>query len=612
MKSWVSIGGLLVLVVAALPGPALAQSPNGGNSMLVDGVERTFELYVPDSVDGSQDVPLVIVLHPFASSGKAMRALTGFDAQADAEGFIVVYPDAADLDWDDGSIAAAGWPGLQPGDDVAFVAALIDHLVESYPVDTERVYLAGFAAGGTVAYRLACDLPGRFARVAVSGALMWDFLEANCDAQQADPVSLLVLIGSEDGDYPLNGRVSEGANGSFLSVYSLDATLAYWAERDGCDLSAVQIVDDPRTTLYPDCAGGTSVAAVVLDGMGHNWPRIGDDYALNQFAIDMTGMVTRYFLADGVSTELIAATVDTGNLYAGRPRTYSLYVPPSYDPAEPMPLVIALHGRPGTATGLAYLMDSNWVAREHGFMIVYPDGLPVNIPDFNGIGREWNYTLGFPGYYDPERPDAFRADDVDFLVRLVDDLAVDLNIDRDRVYVTGFSNGGFMTQRVACEAADQFAAFAVAGATLLPEFVDFCADAPPVPMLFMHGTLDRSIAWDGATYRGQVMLLSVPQTVLYWVEHNGCPPDGSDLIVIPTDDPTPTTFVYRYTFGDCTDGADVLFYAIEGGGHNLPGVADRLSSDIAQAVNMDIHFGETIWDFFSQYTRADRETQSPE
>ncbi len=606
MKAIVSGCGVLVLIVVVLPGMALAQPGNGLNSVMVNGVERTYDLYVPASVDGAQAVPLVVVLHPFASSGKAMRALTGFDARADEEGFIVAYPDAADLDWNDGSVAAAGWTGLQPGDDVAFMDALIDHLAASYPIDTARVYLAGFAAGGTMAYRLACE-SGRFARIAISGALMWDFHEANCPVEQPDPVSLLLLIGSQDGDYPLNGRISEGDNGAFLSAYGLDATLAYWAGRDACDLSAVQTSSDLRATVYADCAGESSVAAFVLEGVGHNWPRMGDAYTLNQFGIDMTAIVTRYFMTDSVGTDLITESVDTSQLYAGAPRSYSLYVPPSYDPAQPMPLVIALHGRPGTAAGLAYLMDSNWVAREHGFMIVYPDGMPVHIADYDGIGREWNYARGFPAYQESAHPEYYQTDDVDFLLRLVDDLAVDLNIDRDRVYVTGFSNGGFMTERVACEAADQFAAYAVASATLHVEFISYCAESAPVPILFMHGTLDSSVAWDGVSVGDRVVLQSAPDTVLYWVYHNDCQPEDTDLTIIPTEDPAPSTIVYRYSFGGCTNGADVLFYVIEGGGHTLPGVADRFSPGIGRAVNMDIHFGETIWEFFSQHVRGETE-----
>ena len=104
-----------------------------------------------------------------------------------------------------------------------------------------------------------------------------------------------------------------------------------------------------------------------------------------------------------------------------------------------------------------------------------------------------------------------------------------------------------------------------------------------------------SIMSEGAT-------MSAPDSVLYWATHNGCDPDSTGLDVLPTTDPNPVTEVYKYTFSDCEDGADVWFYVIENGGHNLPGV-DRLERSIAANVNMDIHVGETWWAFLSQYTR---------
>ena len=186
---------IFALIVFSLPLPQAGASGASRGVVTVNGVDRTYELYVPESVAGADAVPLVIALHPFASSGKAWRALTGFDALADEHGFIVAYPDAADLDWNDGSAQAAGWTGLEPGDDIAFMKALIDHLAAEYPVDPARVALVGFAAGGTFAYRAACEIPERFDRVAVSGALTWDFHLDNCPvADDQEPVSLLVML----------------------------------------------------------------------------------------------------------------------------------------------------------------------------------------------------------------------------------------------------------------------------------------------------------------------------------------------------------------------------------------------------------------------------------
>lgn len=590
----------LMLAICA-PSQAGASSARRG-TITVGEAERTYELYVPQSVAGADAVPLVIALHPFASSGKAWRALTGFDALAEDRGFIVAYPDAADLDWDDGSLEAGGWHALDTGDDIAFVGALIDELVARYAVDPARVYLTGFAAGGTFAYRAACEMPERFAKVAVSGALMWDFIADNCvAADDFAPVSLLVLHGSVDGDYPLEGRSAATPDGT-LRIFGFDETLTFWAERNGCTVDTTAAEQALGARLYPDCAEGVTVAGHVVEGMGHIWPHAGR-YTLNQLGFDLSTVLVDYFLSGTPSLAQIAPPVDQRRLYLGTSRPYLLYVPPAYDPAVPMPLVIALHGRPGTATGLAYLMDSNKVAAREGFMLLYPDGLPVMIAGYDDIGREWNYGRALPGYQNPQHPELYGTDDVMFLKLVVNDLAQDLNIDRDRVYVTGFSNGGFMTQRVACEAGPAFAGYVVASATMLPEMIElYCDDVPPVPIMYMHGTNDISIPWDGIMARGRTMTLSAPDSVLYWAIHNGCDPDATTEEVLPTTDPDPQTRVYRYTFSGCADGADVWFYAIENGGHALPGV-DRLDRDIAGNVNMDIHVGETWWDFLSQHTR---------
>ena len=196
-----------------------------------------------------------------------------------------------------------------------------------------------------------------------------------------------------------------------------------------------------------------------------------------------------------------------GPLYSGFPRQYSLYVPPTADPAEPLPLVIALHGRPGTGAGLAYLLDMNRVAAAEGFAVVYPDGKPVGAAV---SGNEWNYARGFAGFVDNGQ------DDVALLRTLAEDLSRDLNIDPRRVYVTGFSNGGFMTQRVACEAADTFAAFASVSATAGVGLLELCDGQPPAPMLLIHGTHDIVVRWAGETIQKVPIMLSAPDTALFW------------------------------------------------------------------------------------------------
>jgi poly(3-hydroxybutyrate) depolymerase len=373
---------------------------------------------------------------------------------------------------------------------VGFIAALIDHLQETYAIDS--VYLTGFGHGGSMAYRLACEIPGRLAKVAVVGALPWDYQTAGCGESSA-PVSILMLNGSEDDYYyPVIGdrKLTRNSANSLLSV---EEALTFWAAHNGCDLDAA-LTDpaDQAFTVYESCADNSTVAAYTLPEVGHNWLRAGD-YHLNQYGVSTTDYVGRYFFDDFDSwANLFVQPEPAWTIYFGQPRSYIVYVPPSYDPAQPAPLVVALHGRPHNGAGFAYLLDLNRVAADNGFIAVYPDGFQ----------EEWNYVRDItPGYED------WGVDDVEFLSFLIDDLSQDLNIDRTRLYATGFSNGGFMTQRLACEPDTPFAAFGVFGATLYPEFEELCSSAPLRPILLMHGTFDRSIPWEGTVY-GDVVVAS--------------------------------------------------------------------------------------------------------
>ena len=595
MAKWIT--AVLVVGLSVLWGTATVAAQGGDTQVetLTQGdLERQYTVYVPASYDGESAVPLVVALHSFASSGQAMAALTGFNAMAEERGFLVVYPEAADLMWAHG-VSNIGWLSrLALGDDVAFITALLDTLAEQYNIDPARVYLTGQAGGGEMALRLACTVPERFARVATVGTAVWNYHTEVCPAEQAAPVQLLMLLGEEDVDNPPRGLSDEEktVDGETVTVQAFNAYQSglVWAGRNGCDTADADRMNIYGDQLYDDCEGEGSVALHVLAGVGNTWPRLGD-YVLNDFGIDATQIVTGFFFDEFDASVLENAhPAPASEQFGGAPRGFVLYVPPTYDPDQPTPMVVALHGRPGTAAGMAYMMDLNRVAAEEDFIALYPEGTLVAAGQ---RGREWNYTRGAPGY------EIYDVDDVEFLSVLIDDLAQNLNIDRQRIYATGFSNGGFMTQRLACSAGDTFAAFAEIGSALFPNFIQDCSGQPPVPMLLMHGTADLSVPWEGSSYDGTVIHYSVPDTAIFWATHNECDPQSADYEIIPPGDEITT--VYHYWFDDCAPGAPLHYYVIEGGGHNLPGVPQRLSDEIARQVNTDIHAGEVVWDFFQQF-----------
>ncbi|MBZ0308849.1 MAG: prolyl oligopeptidase family serine peptidase, partial [Anaerolineae bacterium] len=242
---------------------------------------------------------------------------------------------------------------------------------------------------------------------------------------------------------------------------------------------------------------------------------------------------------------------------------------------------------PDTGLGAATITDMNLVAEKEGFIVVYP----------NGIDRQWNYVQGVPFF------DQAEQDDFSFIRSLIADLSKNLSIDPSRLYVTGFSNGGFMVNRLACEMPDQFAAFASVGGSIFTGFEAICPNSTGVNMLIMHGTLDISIPWNGLpeNYNGQTIYSAMPvnDVVSFWGVRNDCA-QSPEIEVIPESGHSPGTHVEIVRL-PCDE--ELMVYVIFGGGHNWPGVPGRISERIAGAVNMDIHGSEVIWEFFSRHTR---------
>jgi polyhydroxybutyrate depolymerase len=282
-----------------------------------------------------------------------------------------------------------------------------------------------------------------------------------------------------------------------------------------------------------------------------------------------------------------------------RSRAWLVYVPPSYDPATPMPAIVMLHGRPSSASGMAIITRMHEVAARRGFIVVYPEGVDNQWnAQFDLIGRESGRIGGMRS--------VVPQDDVEFLTTLMADLRVDLNIDPRRMYVAGFSNGGFMTMRMACSASDVFAGFAEVGAALYPVMTRTCRSGRPAPMLFMHGTADPSIPFDGvevADSQGGTattqITMSVRNTVAFFIARNHCSLRGEST-TFAEGGRSPDTHVIRFTPHDCDAGAPIVFYQVNGGGHQWPGVEGVLPEENFGRINMDINAGEVIWDFLSR------------
>jgi polyhydroxybutyrate depolymerase len=262
----------------------------------------------------------------------------------------------------------------------------------------------------------------------------------------------------------------------------------------------------------------------------------------------------------------------------GRTRSYELFVPDSAK-AQALPLVVALHGLASTGTTMAEVTGFHKVGAREGFIVAYP----------NGLHRSFNF-----GVLD-------SPDDAGFILAVIDDIADEFPVDRTRVYLTGLSNGGFMTHYMACDAASVFAAAAPVMSSLTPGMAESCEPSERIPILMIHGTEDGVVPFEGSPIDaadGHVFAtLPVPDAVQFWVAANGIegPPTVETLPDVDPADGTTTT-LERY---EGVDGIEVLFYIVDGGGHTWPGAPPSRVDTTSQ----DFDATEVIWDFFSRHAR---------
>ncbi|MDG6104708.1 polyhydroxybutyrate depolymerase [Dactylosporangium aurantiacum] len=282
---------LLTACTAETPAPApsgSAQAVRPGDHTLtitVGDKERTFLLHVPASYDPARAVPAVLALHYRPGSGAAMRGLTGLDAKADAEGFLVAYPEGVG-----GQFNAFDCCGTQ--DDVGFVKAVAERLVRQWHADADRLFLAGVSNGGDLSFRTAVEAPGVFAAIGVvSGGFAGGRTEA-ADYRPAAPVSVVTLVGADDpqaaalrtgldtwrtrlrctpapasGAPPSTGTAPPPSAGAAPSPATGTAPPA----PAGTGTPPAQPADPAVHRTSTHCQDGSDVDAYVVDGAGHVW-----------------------------------------------------------------------------------------------------------------------------------------------------------------------------------------------------------------------------------------------------------------------------------------------------------------------------------------------------
>jgi len=254
-----------------------------------------------------------------------------------------------------------------------------------------------------------------------------------------------------------------------------------------------------------------------------------------------------------------------GNLKSGGvTRHYLLHIPSSYQPSSPASLIISFHGFGINSKEEENLTGMSAKADREGFLVVYPDGLD----------ERWNTGSGGQGQAD-----------LQFIRDLIVLLESQYNIDPKRIYATGISNGGGMTDRVGCDLADVIAAIApVAGAY---NFWQNCNPSRPVPVLAFHGLDDNVVPYEGGSPK--IMEPSIEEWAAAWAARNEC--SSTPGVTTPAD-----TVTVR-TWSGCQNNADVILYTLANHGHSWPGSPTMPKSITSQAVNAN----DVMWEFFKAH-----------
>jgi len=272
----------------------------------------------------------------------------------------------------------------------------------------------------------------------------------------------------------------------------------------------------------------------------------------------------------------------------GEDRFYYRYIPRAYNGKKPVPVVVDLHGHTEPVTFHKNVSALGQFGDKHGFITITPQG------------------SGPPPKFETEK----GAADLQFILDLLDLVEADRCVDTRRIFMTGYSNGAFVTSVFACDHADRIAAFApVAGIRNVPG----CNPSRPTPVVAFHGVADEWIAYEGGYGPGVYSLsepetaelirsgaatysdLSIPEVVAAWAARNGCDPARAPTEKQVSDDTT----LIRYK---CPDHADVRLYAVDGAGHTWPGSKAMVGlKQFIGPTTLSISATEIMWKFFQKH-----------
>lgn len=285
----------------------------------------------------------------------------------------------------------------------------------------------------------------------------------------------------------------------------------------------------------------------------------------------LLSILVSLFCFNGKAQQTVTDSISHGGLT----RDYIMYVPPNYTGTNAVPLLFNFHGYTSNANEQMWYGDFRSIADTAGFIIIHPEGT------LDGTGTT-HFNVGWGGS---------TVDDVGFTAALIDSISADYNIDQDRVYSTGMSNGGFMSFKLACELSDRIAGIASVTGSILPATLNNCNATHSTPIMQIHGTSDGTVPYGG----GAGWTEPISSLIDYWADYNNC-----DLAAVIENVPDSNTgdgsTVEKFTYLNGDNCTEVIHYKVANGGHTWPGTIFNTAG-----TNQDMDASIEIWNFLSQY-----------
>ena len=263
----------------------------------------------------------------------------------------------------------------------------------------------------------------------------------------------------------------------------------------------------------------------------------------------------------------------------GITREYMLYIPNTIKPQAP--LIFVLHGLGSTNSHIRDYSQMDLVANKNGFVVCYPQGTGSTK---NTIHTKKGSSFWNVGY---EIHKNEVVDDVSFLTSLAIYLQQEYDLDPEKTFCTGMSNGGDMSYLLGCQAPEVFKAIASITGCMMEWIYKSCDNKSPIPVFQIHGTKDNITYYDGDIKNRDRWgaYLGVESTIQFWVDHNMCSKSIIDTIGFVNNE---SRYIIREKFLNGIDENEVWLYKVIDGGHDW----------VQKSLEKDFNTSEEIWKFF--------------